>query len=150
MMKTQVMTSVVLLVSLLGGCRVMETPKGFVALSSDYDQDFYAVAANGNTLVVKTHVNPDDGTLEFWKSAIVRELIETRGYSLTKEQGITTKAGLRGSELLMTSTPSTGSYTYAIWLFVEGDRVVVVEAGGQNEAMEADLPALRTAVKTLD
>jgi hypothetical protein len=140
---------------LLTGCAVMGLPAGYVAVPTARGMAFHAVAPTGNTLQVRIHENPEGADLAFWQQAIERELVTGRGYRLLDSQAVQTTSGWTGKELLLETDRQLGEFQYLLSIYVldgglwRGARVVVAEAGGEKAALQADLSALRQALRTL-
>jgi D-tyrosyl-tRNA(Tyr) deacylase len=139
-------------------CRVMDTPQGFVIvkhhlqfplLPTGDGVQFAAVAASGSRLQVQEHCNAEGGSLEFWGAAVERELSEGRGYQLLGTQPLACASGLAGRELVFRSGADPATVHYLVAVFVDGDRLLVAEAGGEPQSFAGELPAIRTALATL-
>jgi hypothetical protein len=129
------------------GCRSMEPPAGYVSLPPDYGQEFSAVSPTGNRIVVREHENPDEGTLEFWRDAVKAELVEGKGYDVVSSQGVAGSNGEPVWEFLFEVRRTEGEYLYLVLIRVDGDDVIVTEAGGRAEPMEEDLETLRANLR---
>lgn len=148
-MKSKTLLSTLLLLGALTSCRVMDTPTGYVSIDAMDPDVFHAVSPSGNTLRVRVHENPEEGTLQFWQEAIQRTLTEERGYTVIASVPVSTAAGLGGIETTYAPNAEKPEYLYVIDLFIDDDRVIVVEAGGEFETFSAELDAIRASVRSL-
>ena len=130
----------------LTGCVRHTVPDGYVSVKSHGDTILTAVAPSGNRLVVRHHENPPEGTLEFWREAVQRELTVGRGYELLESQAVTGPRGPAWEMRFRLSRPE-GEYGYIVTLRVDGSTVVVAEAGGTEDALAPDLERLRKAMR---
>jgi hypothetical protein len=135
---------------LAGGCGRTEyirpTPS-FLDLEepgSDYAQRM--TTAEGVVISVRDLDNAQEGSLDFWVAAIKRRLRTVRGYALLGEQEARAATGQAGKQLRFGHDESGGPYFYWITVFVSGDRVFVVEAGGKKEAFEAASAEIEQAI----
>ena len=108
-----------------------------------------SVGANGNRLEIRNEQNAEGGTLAFWTEAVQKELVQARGYRLASVRDVVTANGLAGKELSFTVERNLVKYGYLVTLFVDGARLLVAEAGGEEKALLAELTAIRTALAAL-
>jgi hypothetical protein len=135
---------------LLGFCSCsMTAPTGFVPVVPQRGRDFEALSADGEIFTVARYESPEEATMEFWITAIQRELIEDRGYELISAQNVSSKGGWRGHELWMRTPEALGDQRYFVTIFIQerwGQNYVhVIEAAGPSDLMEPHLAALREA-----
>lgn len=138
-------------------CEVLTPPPDWVTLPKAPDRDFAAVSAQGARLVVRRHDNPDGGKVAFWTEAARAELVDGKGYRLLETNEVTTASGHKGTELLFAADRELRPHLYLLTLFVfrsgpfglGGSKVVTVEAGGAEDLVRNELPAVRAAVRTL-
>ncbi len=122
-------------------------PEGYVSVPTRGDEILSAVAPTGNRMVVKRHINPPEGTLEFWRDAVRNELVDGRGYEVVESQGVVGASGAPAWEMLFRVTRQEGAYLYLVTVRVAGSSVIVAEAGGQEAAIRPDLDGLRQAMR---
>ncbi len=122
-------------------------PAGYVSVPTQGDEVLSVVAATGNRMVVKQHVNPPEGTLEFWRDAVRNELVDGRGYEVMESKGVARAAGVPAWEMLFRVVRQEGAYLYLVTIRVDGHSVIVAEAGGQEDSIRPDLDVLRQAMR---
>ena len=130
------------------GCAVTPdpgVPEGYVSVPIRGNEILSTVAPTGNRMVVKQHVNPPEGTLEFWRDAVQNELVDGRGYEMVESQGVTGAAP--AWEMLFRVVRQEGAYLYLVTIRVDGHSVIVAEAGGQEDSIRPDLDVLRQAMR---
>lgn len=127
----------------------MTAPSGFVPVFPQRGRDFEALSAEGEIFTISCYDSPEEATMEFWITAIQRELIEERGYELISAQDVSSKGGRRGHELWMRTPEALGDQSYFVTIFVEerwGQNYVhVIEAAGPSDLMEPHVTAIREA-----
>jgi hypothetical protein len=130
----------------LAGCGrpyVVQTPPGFVEFEDRYDGDEYrAATADGVVLGVRAYDNEPTGALEFWVRAIQNKLRDQGGYALLGTQRIVDRAGLQGQLMKYGHDEDKTPHVYWIAVYVDGDRVWVLEAGGTKELVDRQEPQL--------
>jgi hypothetical protein len=138
------------LLAALSGCSTV-IPEGFVPVPSYHGRDLEALSAEGAIYTATYHPSPEEATLEFWTTAVKRELMERRGYELLSEGEIRGESGARGAELWLKTPAQLGDQRYLLALFLEPrwgeNRVHVVEAAGPANLVEPKLPAIRAAIR---
>jgi hypothetical protein len=134
----------------LAGCATfdIQTPKSFLELEDDPVYDYRATTADGVVLSVSEHeIDADLGsTVDFWIEAIEGRLRHSGGYALTERKQVTTSAGLQGTQLRFGRDEANKPYRYWVTVFVAGDSVYVLEAGGADAAFAARAASLEQAV----
>ncbi len=151
-MKPTIVAAAVLCVLGAGGCQPkLDLPDGFVEVPDRADglYDLRAVSADGVALAVRTHSNPDGGTLEFWAEAVRNELTTARGYQLLTDEPVESAAGEAGRLMTLSARRGGVEFTYLVAVYVPGRKVSVVEAGGRADAVKGRLGALKNAMLTL-
>jgi hypothetical protein len=124
-----------------------DVPAGYVTVRATGDAVLSAVSPDGNRLIVRSHENPPEGTLEFWREAVRNELVAGRGYELLESSAIAGPADHPGWEFLFRVDRPEGPYLYLVTVRVEGRTVVTAEAGGAEASLREDLPELRRALR---
>ncbi|MFB3894430.1 MAG: hypothetical protein ACE15C_20710 [Phycisphaerae bacterium] len=141
-------TVMILGCAILGGCSpALPLPPGFVDVGRDnlgpYSQR--AVSADGVVIAIRTEDNPKNATLDFWAPAIRDELVDRRGYTLVREEPVT--SGALGGKLMIFSSQRSGvEFTYLAAVYVKGSQVVIAEAGGKREAVTPKVDAIRKSL----
>ena len=144
-------TALLVLLCLPLGCRSQPAiPAGYVPLEEQVWGECLvsAVASSGNRYEVREHENPEGGTLEFWVDAVRRELVDARGYECIGERDCP-RGGIPGRELSFEVQNGLERYAYLVAVYLDGDRVLVGEAGGEAEAFARDLDVVRAAIDRL-
>jgi hypothetical protein len=142
----------ILSLAFLGGCQAsrIDTPSGFVEVETYHGDPIYrAVSAEGVKIEYRTHENPNGGTLEFWRRAVRRTLVEGKGHTLVESTAITSESGAEGELLRLTKKRSGADFSYLVALYVRGGKVHVVEAGGRKEDVAAHEDGLLSALRSL-
>ena len=139
---------------LLAGCAGgrLETPAGYQELADVRPLDYKAVSAEGCAIHVRSCENPKDAKLEFVAAACRNHLTRAKGYRLEEETEVTSKGGLKGQQMLFSHEAAGVQRLYLLTCFARGGvggRLIFVEAGGEKERFQKDLPAVREAVLTL-
>jgi hypothetical protein len=126
----------------------LQTPPRFLELEDDAAYDYRATTADGVVLALTAHeVDQDRGsTVSFWVEAIEARLRHTGGYALTEKKEVTTRAGLKGTQLRFGRDEAQKPYRYWVTVFVEGDSVFVIEAGGAEDVFTASAESIDAAI----
>lgn len=117
------------MLSLLAGCKsfTAQAPSGFAT----YEKGgaFRAVSPDGVIYRVRDEKNKPQAELAFWKEALKKRMLDA-GYRFVSESDV--KAGAAPGYLLELNAPQgSQDYTYLTALFVQGDRLVIVESAGE-------------------
>lgn len=138
----------------LAGCgssASVEAPANFVVLEDDsyggYEQR--ATNAHGVVLAVRDLDNEVEGNLQFWVDAIKNRLRTRGGYALLEEAEVQAASGHTGHQMRYGRDESGTSYHYWVSVFVTGERIVLVEAGGRREIFEETQPEVEQAIASL-
>lgn len=112
------------------------TPPGFVELE-DQEPDYHyrAASADGVVVAVRQIEHEPKGDQAFWVQAIRNRMRERAGYALLDTQEVTTKSGMKGSQLRFGHDENGESMLYTITIFVTDDHIFLVEFGGSKEEM---------------
>ena len=136
-MKRLLTATIMFGLALLGGCgSAMELPASFVELGSQDDGSYgrnyvvRGVSPEGVIIALRKIDNPKNGTLEFWAKAIENELSQ-EGHSLVENSPVRSDAGTGGRLMTFSSVHQGEEFTYMLAIFVEGERILVAEAGGK-------------------
>jgi hypothetical protein len=126
---------------------IMDLPADFVPVERAKDgYELRAVSAEGVVVGLRRQDNPKEGTLEFWSTAVQKNLAARNGYTLTDVTPVTAAAGDAGTLMRFDVTKEGTDLTYLVAVFVRGDDVLVPEAGGQTGAVAAIEADLRQAL----
>lgn len=121
----------------LAGCASgarLTPPAPFVTL--DPANDGYRerhVTADGVVLSLRDVENRPRGPLSFWVQAIRSRLRRAGAYELEDEQDVRAASGETGRQMRFARDHGRRAYVYWITVFVDGDRLVMVEAGGRED-----------------
>ena len=136
------------------GCSpLLPTPDKFLRMPEyELDYDYRATSADGVVLAgrVLTYSRELGGGLPFWVDAIKLRLQAVGGYALIKEVEVQSHGGLTGKALHFGRDEKRGTYRYWVTLFVDGDDLVVVEAGGPEDKVATYEAALEAAIAQVD
>jgi len=112
------------------------TPPGFVELE-DQEPDYHyrATSADGVVIAVREIDHEPKGDREFWVQAIRNRMRERAGYALLGNDEVTTKSGLKGTQLRFGHDEQGQSMLYTITIFVAEDHIFLLEFGGTKEQM---------------
>ena len=140
--------AIVLVGAALGGCEAkMQFPTGFVEVEKydlgPYDQR--AVSADGVVMALRSETNPKNASLDFWGKAIRDELIEQRGYALSKDESVQAADGRQGKLMTFTALRSGVEFTYMVAVYVTVKTVLIAEAGGKSEKIAPRMADFRKA-----
>ena len=127
----------------------IKTPEGFAELDSSDDYRYRATSADGVVLAVRREKNDPKGSLDFWASVIGNDLSE-RGYGAAKTEKVKSKNGTLGRKLEYRTTKNGRPNVLWVTVFVNGDRLVVVESGGDADhfrKVEHEISAAIAAVE---
>lgn len=133
------------------GCSPFElqTPDGFAELDADDTYDYRATSSDGVVLAVRSEANEPHGNLQFWSNALHNKLASA-GYQRSDRSAVKTKSGLPGVRSSYRITHSGRPHVLWTAVFVHGDRVILVEAGGDVAHFRAVELAVERAIRSLD
>lgn len=127
----------------------IDAPDGFAQLEDQERYDYRATNAEGVVLGVRRKDNDPQGDLAFWSGAVDAHL-RRGGYEAVEEHQVTTKNGVEGRQIRYHRNHQGRQHHYWVTVFVTGDAVYTVEAGG-DEAFFADQEkAILRALKGLE
>jgi hypothetical protein len=137
----------------LAGCaaHTLTMPPNFVPFDKPGAQGYYAraVSADGVVVALRSQPNPKGATLDFWSEAARNELVEGRGYRFEAAHPVKSEGGATGSILAFTTETQGVKFTYWLALFVQGDLILIAEAGGKTEALVAKADQIQKAFLTV-
>jgi hypothetical protein len=140
---------------LCAGCSppLLTTPGRFIELGRDErgDFDYRTVSADGVAIGARVFDFDRDrgGGLGFWIDAVKVRLTRMGGYALLEERDVKSDRGLTGKQLRFGRDEERLPYRYWITLFVDGDTLVVVEAGGPEAKLEALSGSVEKAIASV-
>jgi hypothetical protein len=122
----------------LAACRpVAATPaRGFVELKDDPNYDFRAVAPEGVAVAARVIKMETPNDVAFWEHAVGLRMREMDGYALIEAKDVRGPEGIPGRELLFGHDEDNKPFVYRVRMFVVGDKLLFVEAGGSREQMQ--------------
>lgn len=138
----------VLALALLAGCNSFEAtaPEGFAAYKGN--KPFRAVSADGVVYRVRTEPETSDATLDFWKEALKKRMLDA-GYTFLRESEV--KASSQpGYVLELTAPYGERDYTYLVAVFKSGKHVVLVESSGEVRVFEKHRAQIMDAIAKLE
>lgn len=154
-MKLALLTAVVIGSTTLIGCSkpLVQTPDKFLRLEDlDREYEYRATSADGVVLAGRVFDYDEErgGGLAFWVDAIKLRLSAVGGYALLEERDFKAATGLPGKQLRFGHDERRGTYQYWVTLFVHGDDLIVLEAGGPEAKLVAHEPAIAKALASVD
>ncbi len=124
-------------VFILAGCdeeASLTLPKQFIETSTHSNRIGYiarGISADKCVIALQERFNPKNGTLKFW-AEVIRIELKSRGYVLTKTDPITSTQDTPGTILKFTHD----EMCYWLAIFVDGNTVLIAEAGGLTKQFE--------------
>jgi hypothetical protein len=132
------------------GARV-SAPDGFAELDEGETYSYRATNAAGVVIGVRTEDNNPRGNLDFWTSAVDLKLKKS-GYAAVSEEAakVSSETGLDGRRLRYRTQKDGRTHEYWVTVFVTEDKVIVVEAAGDEAYFDAKTQKrIEAAVKTV-
>jgi hypothetical protein len=94
--------------------------------------------------------NAENGTLDFWKEAVLTRLRDQQGYALLSEESVRAANGQEGHLMRFGRDLSGHSYRYTVALFVSPTTAIhLVEAGGREEPYTALEPQIEASIERM-
>jgi hypothetical protein len=121
----------------------MDTPAGF----EPYEDGFRYITADGVMLKGREVDNYPKAELPFWTDALKRHL-EARGYAFKDRDCFKTSAGLDGCTLSFLLPFGAEDWQMSETVFVDGNRIILLEAAGPFDRFARVEPGLKTALRT--
>lgn len=137
---------------LLAGCThdfTIDTPDGFAPLDDQQTYDYRATDAEGVVLGVREKANDPRGDLAFWSGALDAHL-RRQGYRAVDAKSVQSGDGIEGRQLRYTVSRSGRQHAYWVTVFVTDDKVVTVEAGGDEAFFEERGKAIGKAIASVE
>ena len=136
------------------GCSpLLATPPRFLELEEERGAfDYRATSADGVVIGARKLDYDSDrgGGLDFWSDAVKQRLSQMGGYALLEEKAVKTTEGVAGKQLRFGRDENRVPYQYWITLFVAGDDLFVVEAGGPVDKIKTHEAGIDKAIASLD
>ncbi len=130
------------------GLRV-DAPDGFAELEEQERYDYRATNAEGVVLGVRRKDNDPQGDLAFWSGALDAHL-RRGGYEAIEAHDVTSKDGIKGRQVRYHRQHQGRQHHYWVTVFVTTDKVVTVEAGGDQAFFADQEKAIQRAIKGLE
>ena len=137
--------------ALLAGCThdfTIDTPDGFAPLDDQTTYDYRATDAEGVVLGVREKANDPHGDLAFWSGALDAHL-RRQGYRAVEATAVESSDGVAGRQLRYTVSRSGRQHAYWVTVFVTADKVVTVEAGGDEAFFDTRGKAIGKAIASV-
>lgn len=137
-MKLRLPLSILLLAAstLATGCGpsvTLQTPDGFAVLPKQKEYLYRAASADGVVIAVRAEENKPTGNLDFWASALDRQLQQATYKPDGKPEDVKSSSGVPGRRLKYTRQNQGRTYRFWLTVFVTDTRVYCVEAGGDED-----------------
>jgi hypothetical protein len=126
----------------------LQAPEGFAQLDGQKSYDWRAASAQGVVLAVRTEPNEPRANVDFWADAIDVRL-RRGGYTAEARKDVKSASGVDGKQLRYSRVEDQRIYRYWLTVFVTGDRVYVVEAGGDKDSFDPAEKLVERAVTTV-
>lgn len=122
----------------LAACSPVEgkPARGFVELKDDPNYDFRAVAPEGVAVAARAIKMETRNDVAFWEHAVGLRMRELDGYALIEAKDVKGPEGVPGRELTFGHDEAGKPFVYKVRLFVVGEKLLFVEAGGSREQMQ--------------
>jgi len=136
---------------LLTSCVSLRTPDGYASRKRTGWHDYKAISTEGAVIAMRVEKNEDkkQGTLNYWTEAARKQMTLSRGYEIQKEGEFDSSEG-KGRWMLFSHKYKGVDFLYVLGLVVDGRKIYVLEATGEKETFEADVPKVVQAFGTLD
>lgn len=134
--------------ALVAGCGRpfdVKTAPGFVELDNQEasSYDYRATSPEGVVFSVKHVDYPEEkGDIAFWTRAVTLQMRDVTGYALLDTKDATALGGTKGKALTFGHDEDGKPYIYLVTIYMRGDRLFIVEAGGTRAQMERFGPSI--------
>ena len=126
----------------------LQAPDGFAQLDGQKSYDWRAASAQGVVLAVRTEPNEPRANVDFWTDAIDLRL-RGSGYTAEARKDVESASGVAGKQLRYSRVEEQRTYRYWLTIYVTGNHVYVVEAGGDKESFDPAQKLVERAVTTV-
>ena len=114
----------------------LPTPPGFVELQDQRPAyDYRATTADGVVIGVREIKNEPKGDAAFWLQAVQNQMRGMSGYALLEAVAVTTRSGLKGTQLRFGHDEKGAPLLYNLTLFVTDKKIYLIEVGGAKDQM---------------
>jgi hypothetical protein len=128
---------VILAASGCGKSFQIPTAPGFVKLEDQEPAyDYRATTADGVVIGVREIKHEPKGDNAFWVQAIKNQMRAMAGYALLDTVQVSTKSGLKGTQLRFGHDEKGEPLLYSVTVFVTDKYIYVVEFGGTKQQMD--------------
>ena len=114
----------------------IKTPPSMIELPHQTDYAYRAMTPDGVVVGVRVIEDAGKADVAFWSRAVALHMNELSGYALLGTGDVTAQGGVKGKELRFGHDERGKPYSYIVRVFVEGDRLFLVEAGGTKGEVE--------------
>ena len=150
-MRMKMIPTFVVAAALLSGCISLGTPDGYAERDYTGRYDYLAISTDASAIAVRQFTNEDKkkGNLAYWSVAAKKHMTLSRGYEFV-EEGIFSSDEGKGKWMLFSKKYRGVDYLYVLGIVVDSKILYALEAGGEKEVFERDLPKVKKAFATLD
>lgn len=125
------------------------TPQGFVELEERYsDYDYRATTPDGVVLAIRAIDNKQKGDMAFWTQSIENHMRSMGGYALLEKREVTCEGNHKGTQLRFGHDEGNTPHIYAVTIFVIGERIFLLEAGGTKQQVERMAASIDWSIKS--
>ncbi len=137
--------------TLAAGCKPgVKTPSDFAKLREPgYSFKYRAISSDEVTIAVKKRKNDPKGDVSFWAKVLKEKVPVVYGYTFSKDEDVTTNAGIKGKILEFEVVQDEGKYIYMLGVFIKRKKMWLFEAGGREEAYKSHRQAIVQAMKSM-
>ena len=135
-------------VACIGCMHTMNLPPNFVPVNKA-DMGDYAVrgvSVDGVVVALRSETNPERGTLDFWSQAITNQMTVSQGYKLDSSDDVASASGAPGRLLTFSTEKQGTAFAYLLAVFVQGNDILLAEAGGKADAVQPRLADIRKSL----
>jgi hypothetical protein len=137
------------------GCKVIETPGGYLRIENTGGYLFKAVSPDGCAFTLSEEQNEGVSSLDNWKKAAKNHLTRAKGYECVSEDKLKSAKGSPGWEMVFSASYHGLDYLYYLAVvrrdssFWGIHKLYIMEAAGEKAYMEEDIPRIKKAARTL-
>jgi hypothetical protein len=133
------------------GCKPkVKTPSDFAQLREPgFTFKYRAISSDEVTIALKKRKNDPKGDVSFWAKVLKEKVPVVYGYTFSKDEDITTNAGIKGKILEFEVTQDEGKYVYMVGVFIKRKKMWLFEAGGREDAYKSHRKAIVLAMKSM-
>lgn len=142
-------TVVIALMAMTSGCTTtsikMDVPDGFAQYKDS--AGLRAISADAVVYQIRELENKPSAGLEFWKKALKKQMIDS-GYHFVAESDINGVVGL-GYLIELAAPIQNEDYTYLVALYVDENRLIVIESTGEVTKVKRYREGIVTAMQNI-